>query len=317
MRTPLLNFSEMGSIQKLFVKDESVNETGTFKDRLAAAAMRYYPPGTNFAAITYGNTGISFAWAVRRAAEAGLKYNFIAFVPHDLEQWSLGPSSRGTFVNGKKIIEFIASSAKIVPLDLDDDSPLFDDAGLLQIARDSGFSIDNLVNVTEGLPEPAYVAIIEEAVEQMGFLPDFCLVPFGAGILCNEIKDFFRMKGAGKVVPLSVTDRNSSARMLYGPVWVDTATLRRDGVALSRHLSPDRTGQIREPYIVHAVSEEQVLLGVNRARDASLSSEPSGSVGLGVLDTLSEWIPEFNPEKHSVLVINTGNAIDRFLALQR
>ena len=54
------------------------------------------------------------------------------------------------------------------------------------------------------------------------------------------------------------------------------------------------------------------MLGLKRARELSLSAEPSGSVGLGILEFLPEWIDNFDPNYHSVLVVNTGNAIDAF-----
>jgi len=310
MRSPIRKLPPLSGIQNLFVKDESVHPTGTFKDRLANAAFQRYPPGTTFGAISYGNTAISFARAIREAADADIKYRFVAFVPQDLSEWELGPSSQGSHLSGSQILELLSTYATVVPIDLS--QKIFDEEDLFERARASDSIVSELVNVTEGLDEPAYVGIIKEAVEQLGFVPDCCLVPFGAGILCNEIIGFLGPSNADSVIPLSVPNQNSPARMLYGPIWVDTERLRREGVALSRHCPSDHSGSMREPYRVRAVNEKQVMRGISCAKKVGLSAEPSGSVGLGVLDMLPNWVEGFDPKQHSVLVINTGNAIDAF-----
>lgn len=287
-----------------------MHPAGTFKDRLAVAALQRYPPGTTFGAISYGNTAISFARSIREAGASNSQYRFVAFVPQDLPKWELGPSSQGAHLSGAQILEFLSTYATVVPVDLSE--KVFDEEDLLERARAADSTVSELVNVTEGLDEPVYVGIIREAVNQLGFVPDCCLVPFGAGILCNEIIDFLDSSNTGSVIPLSVPNQNSPARMLYGPIWVDTERLRREGVALSRHYPSDHSGSMREPYRVRAVNEKQVMRGISRAKKVGLSAEPSGSVGLGVLDMLPNWVEGFDPKQHSVLVINTGNAIDAF-----
>lgn len=114
------------------------------------------------------------------------------------------------------------------------------------------------------------------------------------------------------MVPLSVANPDSLARMLHGPIWLDTEQLGRNGIALSRHRSPDRTGATREPYSVYEVSEGEIRLGLEIARLEGLSAEPSGVVGLGVLHRLEELVPGLRREEDLVLVINTGNGIDGF-----
>src|SRR5205823_7815678 len=129
-------------------------------------------------------------------------------------------------------------------------------------AREHGGYEGQVVNITEGLDVPAYVDIIAEAVDQRGRTPDVCLVPFGTGILCNEIIDFLTDTSC-TVVPLSVARRDSIARMLYGPAWVDVDELAQRGVSWTRHRSPDATGARRTPYRVFGVSEAMAELGVD------------------------------------------------------
>ena len=220
--------------------------------------------------------------------------------------WPLFP---GTLLSASLALR----TSRLRSVEIDIEMPILDDAVFQGLARSAGLRADRLVNVTEGLDVPAYVGVVAEAVAELGQPPDVCVVPYGAGMLCNEIRDYLQQISDCRVVPLSVATPESRARMLYGPVWLDTQALSREGVALSRHHSPDRTGAIREPYRVYAVSEEEIVRGLEVARQVGLSAEPSGAVGLGVLGRLPNLVPGLDPEQHIVLVINTGNGIDGFL----
>jgi hypothetical protein len=189
-----------------------------------------------------------------------------------------------------------------------------DDAALQILFEGSVPASIPFFNVTEGLDIPAYADIMAEAVEQLGGFPDVCVVPYGAGILCNEIRDYCSGRADTVVVPISVASRTSSARMLYGPLWLDVETLAHDGSSMSRHASPDRCGRVRVPYRVWGATEDEVQKGLALAGRLGLSSEPSGSIGLGVLHRLDTIVPGFVPERHTVLVINTGNGIDGIAA---
>ncbi len=201
--------------------------------------------------------------------------------------------------------------AKVVPIELS--SKVLTDDDLFNLAKDYGLSTTNFVNITEGLDVPAYVDIVIELVKQLGQAPDVCIVPYGAGILCNEVKDHVCRIGHGMVIPIAVASPNSLACMLYGPVWVDTYELKRAGVAFSRHKSPDRTGAQRQPYQVFLVSEKEILDGLRIAKDYGISAEPSGVAGLGILNRLCTIHPSIDPYHDLIGIINTGNGIDGFL----
>lgn len=306
--TPLLSLGPVGLHKNVFLKDESVHPTGTFKDRLAALAIAQGGEDTLFGSISYGNTALSFARVC-----AGVSWaRFVAFVPQNFGTWSFGPSSTGRLVTGADVVARLRTYGSSV-LEVDLSSSRLGDDELARLARDAGLLHGSaFVNVTEGLHVPAYASIAQEALEQLGRPPDICIVQFGAGILANEVGDVFSsMTDRTVVVPISTPDPRSLACMLYGPIWADTSSLSATGVGMSRHASPDRTGIVRHPYRVFRVSEEQVRKGLRIAQQHGVSAEPSGAAGLGFLDALDTIVPTYDKENDRVLLINTGNGIDR------
>jgi Threonine synthase len=306
--TPLTRLEGFEGCRNLFIKDESVNPNGTFKDRLSSRALERYDHRVTFGVISYGNTAISLSRAIRQHS-LHQPVELIVFVPRNLENWSFGPSSQGTYLSGKQILDELKLSSTTVSVEL---ARELKDSDLHSLAKAAGLAGSRFVNLTEGLDVPAYADIIIEVIAQLGRPPDVCIVPFGAGILCNEIKDHLNRVGHGMVVPVSVASPTSSARMLYGPMWVDTELLRETGIAYSRHPSPDRTGAERHPYPVFLVREDEILKGLEITKGAGISAEPSGSAGLGVLHRLNEFCPGIDRERDTIVVINTGNGIDGF-----
>jgi threonine dehydratase len=312
--TPLLSLGSVGAHQKVFLKDESVHPTGTFKDRLAACAVQLGGRDILFGSISYGNTALSFSHACSRTTWA----RFVAFVPRGFANWSFGPSSTGRYATGADFCAAIQSKGGTV-LEVDLSAKKLDDLALERLALEAGLLRNSsFVNVTEGLSKPAYAAIGSEALDQLGGPPDVCIVQFGAGILANELRDVFSAaSGHTVVVPVSTPNPHSLARMLYGPIWIDVGALETDGCAMSRHVSPDRTGSIRMPYQVYRISEAQVAQGLAIAGALGISAEPSGAAGLGFLDALHKIVPTYDSETSRVLLVNTGNGIDGLLQISK
>ena len=306
--TPLIHLEGFDGYTNLFIKDESVNPNGTFKDRLSSRALERYDLDVTFGVISYGNTAISLSRAISQHS-LHRSVELIVFVPQNFENWSFGPSTQGTYLTGKTIIDELRLSSTTVSVEL---ARELKDSDLHGLAKAAGLCGSRFVNITEGLDIPVYVDIIVEVIAQLGRPPDVCIAPFGAGILCNEIKDHLNRVGHGMVVPISVASPTSLARMLYGPMWVDTELLCETGIAFSRHHSPDRTGAERQPYPVFLVREDEILKGLELTKRVGISAEPSGSAGLGVLNRLNEFCPGIDRERDTIVVINTGNGIDGF-----
>lgn len=177
------------------------------------------------------------------------------------------------------------------------------------LARKSGFCLDNYINVTEGLNRPSYEGVISEVVEhQLKQAPDYVIVPFGAGILCNEIKDYLSDHNLkSKVIPVSAGNPDTIALMLYSPIWINCKDLNKNGQALTKQDGIDLKGRKRVPYTVYNVNDSEILSILPILNKLNISCEPSAASGFAILHRLKDISPEFDQDKHKVLVINTGN----------
>jgi threonine synthase len=159
--TPLIysrRLSErVGSGCEVFVKNEGVNPTGSFKDRgMTVAVSKAIECGT--AALICASTGNTSASAAAYAARAGI--SCVVILP------------AGKIATGK-LVQAFAYGAKIVAVDGN-----FDDA--LQIVRELGetgdFTIVNSINPDRisGQKTAAF-----EIVDELGDAPDLHLLPVG------------------------------------------------------------------------------------------------------------------------------------------
>jgi threonine dehydratase len=318
--TPIIESHGLFGVQKLYMKDETKNPSHTFKDRLAYEMVRPIYEAvqngapykkTTFGSVSYGNTALSMGKYVSILNDmAGEKVSqAVAFVPPSLKTRTYGPNTENQMVPAEKILGKVKETCEIIEIDLNKQYYSSEDLG--NIARENGIYLEDFDDISEGLNRPAYVNIIIEAIEQqLKFAPDYVIVPFGAGILCNEIIDYIKDKGLKtKVIPVSSGDPNTIAIMLYGVIWVDTETMLRDGAGMTKHKPIDKTGRTREQYLVHHVTDEEMLSAMKILEEAGITAEPSGSSGFAILPRLKNIDPDFDPHAHSVLVINTGNGL--------
>src|SRR5882757_529280 len=159
--TPLIYSSRLservGRGCEVFIKNEGVNPTGSFKDRgMTVAVSKAMERGTN--ALICASTGNTSASAAAYAARAGI--SCVVILPG------------GKIATGK-LLQAFAYGAKIVAIDGN-----FDDA--LRIVRELGehgdFSIVNSINPDRiaGQKTAAF-----EIVDEIGSAPDFHLLPVG------------------------------------------------------------------------------------------------------------------------------------------
>jgi threonine synthase len=142
---------------EVFVKNEGVNPTGSFKDRgMTVAVSKAVKSGTN--ALICASTGNTSASAAAYAARAGIPCAVIL--------------PAGKIATGK-LVQAVAYGAKIIRIDGN-----FDDA--LRIVRElgdsGGFTIVNSINPDRiaGQKTAAF-----EIIDEMGDAPDFHLLPVG------------------------------------------------------------------------------------------------------------------------------------------
>jgi threonine synthase len=181
--TPLLHARRLGevlSLSKLFIKDEGLNPTGSFKARgLSAAVTRARALGAETVAIpTAGNAGGALA---AYAAHAGLRC--VVVMPADT------PSAN--------VLECRAFGAEVIQLD-----GLISDCGRYvaeQARRRNWFEVTTL-------KEPYRIegkkTMGLELFEQLGRLPDVILYPAGGGVgLIGLWKAFDELEAMGCIGP--------------------------------------------------------------------------------------------------------------------
>jgi threonine synthase len=178
--TPLVEARNLGTalgLDHLYIKNDTLNPTGSFKDRNVAVA-------TNFA-LSYGfdtlscsSTGNLAGSVAAYAARAGLRA--LVFIPADLEPGKVGAAS--------------AYGATIVEVD-----GTYDDVNRLcvELADQYRWAIVN-VNLRPFYSEGSKTLAFE-VVEQLGWrAPDHIVVPVAAGsLLAKTAKAFAELVGAG------------------------------------------------------------------------------------------------------------------------
>lgn len=321
--TPLYSLNNCFGVRNLYCKDESRCPTSTFKDRLSNQLINYLvdeynssevPSTVTIASISYGNTAYSlveFSQKLNNAVGREIS-NVIIFTPPFLGDITLGPDINGKSVSGKSLLKKLEQQAQVIEIDLN--KQIYTSNDLEIIARECAVCNEKFIDVTEGLNITCYREIAVEIFEkQLENPPDYIIVPFGAGILCNEVIDYISDNNfSTKVIPVSSGNPNTIATMIYGPIWVDTKSLLKNGVAHSRHNPVDLTGRKRLPYPVYHVRDNEILSCYDVLKDFKIECEPSGASGFAILNRLGLIDPEFNPQKHSVVVINTGNGLLNF-----
>ncbi|MEK7227969.1 MAG: pyridoxal-phosphate dependent enzyme, partial [Patescibacteria group bacterium] len=210
--TPIVSLDGLFGVARLYMKDESKNPTNTFKDRLAFEMIRptvekfksgVVPEKITFGSISYGNTAKAMGYFSRLVnkiiGEDIIKS--VAFTPPSLSERTFGPNVRGQTVSAVSVIGNIKKDCIVTPIDLKE--KIYRSKDLEDLARSRDLVQGEFVDITEGLDRPAYVNIIIEAIEQqLESVPDYVIVPFGAGILCNEIIDYIADKKLHtKVIP--------------------------------------------------------------------------------------------------------------------
>jgi threonine dehydratase len=162
----------------IFVKDESKNPHGTFKDRRNAALLQKHANQdiVIFVHITNGNSGYSLGQQVMASGHSDTSRQVINIIDKKTP---------------KKIKQMLETCSKVVEMDLSKE--LITDDKLRKIAREvtkyEGPE-DNIVIVENYRLKNGYGKIVQEIAEQLdeqGQKPDYIFCPVGGGELASEI----------------------------------------------------------------------------------------------------------------------------------
>jgi threonine synthase len=301
--TPLVEAKNLGQalgLDHLYIKNDTLNPTGSFKDRNVAVA-------TNFA-LSYGfdtlscsSTGNLAGSVAAYAARAGLRA--LVFIPADLEPGKVGAAS----AYGATVVEVDGS---------------YDDVNRLcaELADQFRWAIVN-VNLRPFYSEGSKTLAFE-VVEQLGWrAPDHIVVPVAAGsLLAKTAKAFQELVGVG-LLDRAPTRIHAAQAEGCAPVaraiqqGIDTITpVRPHSIAKSLAIGNPADGRYAARAVrasggwgtacrENAVQESMALL----AETEGILSEPAGGVvvaGLRMLISQGRIQPD-----ETVVICITGNGL--------
>jgi threonine synthase len=252
---------------EVFVKNEGVNPTGSFKDRgMTVAVSKAMERGTN--ALICASTGNTSASAAAYAARAGI--SCVVILP------------AGKIATGK-LLQAFAYGAKIVAVDGN-----FDDA--LRIVRELGdtgdFTIVNSINPDRiaGQKTAAF-----EIVDELGDAPDFHLLPVGnAGNITAYwagYREYFTRERSTKLPAMIGFQAIGAAPIFYNRIIDKPETI----ASAIRIGNPASWQQVRAAIVesqggIDVVSDEGILAAQSwLARHEGIFVEPASAASIAGL----------------------------------
>lgn len=301
--TPLVRAENLGralGLRNLWVKNDTVNPTYSFKDRpVSIAAARALELG--FDTLACASTGNLAGSVAAHAAKAGMRA--CIFIPADLE-----PAK----IVGASIYEPI-----IFAVDGN-----YDDVNRLcsEIADDYGWAFVN-INVRPYYAEGSKTLAFEVA-EQLGWrLPDRVVVPIASGSMFTKIhKGFHELQTVGLVGPGTVKMVGAQAEgcspvvQAYREGTFTVRPVRPHTIAKSLAIGNPADGYYSLKVVeetggaLEAVSDEEIVDGIRLlAREEGIFAETAGGVTVGVLKKLA-MAGAIDPDELVVAYI-TGNGL--------
>jgi len=294
--------TEIGHMKNLFIKNDSVNPTFSFKDRPAGVAVSRANE-TKLKAVGCASTGNLASATAAHAAKAGLPCYI--FAPSDIEKI--------------KIAQALAYGAEYVAVD-----GTYDDANrVASVIGDSrGIGIVN-INMrpyyVEGSKTLAY-----EVAEQMDWeVPDNLIIPVGSGAMLNAIcKGFEELHKLGLIE--SVANLRITAAQPHGCAPIVHAFKQKSNevIPVEKPETIAKSLAIGDPgdglYVLRrlmqyngiaeeATNDEIIDAIVLLARTEGVFTEPAGGVSVAVLQKLVEEGKIDRDEK--VVCYVTGNGL--------
>jgi threonine synthase len=293
---------EIGGLKNLYIKNDSVNPTFSFKDRPAGVAVSRAKE-IKLKAVGCASTGNLASATAAHAAKAELPCYI--FAPSDIEH--------------VKILQALSYGAEFVTVD-----GTYDDANRVAsvIGDSKGIGIVN-INM-----RPYYVegskTLAFEVAEQMNWqVPDHLIIPVGSGAMLNAIcKGFEELERLGFIN--NVANLKITAAQPHGCAPVVSAFKRKsnDVIPVERPETIAKSLAIGDPGdglyvlkrlrqyngIAEEATDEEIIDGILRlAKTEGIFTEPAGGVSVAVLRKLIEDGEIDNDE--TVVCYITGNGL--------
>src|SRR2546425_11953472 len=303
--TPLQFADKLGEklcLKNLYIKNDSVNPTFSFKDRPAGVAVSRAKE-TKLKAVGCASTGNLAAATAAHAAKAGLPCYI--FAPSDIEH--------------AKITQALSYGANFIAVD-----GTYDDANRIaaQIGDSKGIGIVN-INMRSYYVEGSKTLAFEVAEQLDWKVPDQLIVPVGSGAMLNAI-----CKGFEELVSLSLINKVSDMHMIaaqpHGCAPIVNAFKRHlseitpvespDTIAKSLAIGDPGDGQYvlrrLKQYNGHAEeSNNKEILDaiILLAKTEGIFTEPAGGVSVAVL---KKMVDEGKIDKNDCTICYvTGNGL--------
>jgi threonine synthase len=292
--------AETLGLKRLYVKNDTVNPTGSFKDRPAAVVVSKSLE-FGFKSVGCASTGNLAAATAAHAAKAGLPC--YVFVPSSIER--------------SKILQAAAYGAKIIAV-----SGTYDDANRLaaQVSYEFDLAIVN-INL-----RPYYVegsrTIIFEVCEQLGWrAPENIIIPVGSGaLLCAVWRGLKQFNDIGFIDELKTKiigaqpEGCSPVVEAYKSNSEDILPVEKpETIAKSLAIGDPGDGiyalrSIRESGgLAESMTDEEIIEGTKLlARTEGIFAEPAGGVTIAVLKKLIERGDMSRDEEVVCLVTGSG-----------
>jgi len=299
--TPLVRAENLGralGLRNLWIKNDTVNPTFSFKDRpVSIAATRALELG--FSVIACASTGNLAGSVAAHAAKAGLKA--CIFIPADLEP--------------AKIVGAAVYEPTLIVVDgnYDDVNRLSSEIG--DLYHWAFVNINLRPYYSEGSKTLAF-----EVAEQLGWrLPDCVVVPIASASMFTKIhKGFSEVQQVGLVAPGTVRMIGAQAEGCAPVVQAarehsfDIRPVRPNTIAKSLAIGNPADGYYALRIVeqtggaLEAASDPEIVEGIRLlARTEGIFAETAGGVTIGVLKKLAA-IGKIDPDELVVAYI-TGN----------
>jgi threonine synthase len=303
--TPLIKADKLGEqlgLNNLYIKNDSVNPTFSFKDRPAGVAVSKAKE-FGLSAVGCASTGNLASATAAHAAKGG--FPCYIFAPSDIEH--------------AKITQALSYGANFIAVD-----GTYDDANRIaaQIGDSKGIGIVN-INMRSYYVEGSKTLAFEVAEQLDWQVPDQLIVPVGSGAMLNAI-----CKGFEELEGLSLVNKVSNMRMIaaqpHGCAPVVDAFKKNktevtpvetpDTIAKSLAIGDPGDGQYvlkrlkqYNGYAEESSNREILDAILLLARTEGIFTEPAGGVSVAVLKKMIE--AGKIDKNDSVICYVTGNGL--------
>jgi threonine synthase len=267
--TPLLHARRLGAevgLDRLFLKYEGTNPTGSFKDRGMVLAVNR-ALAANARAVVCASTGNTSASAAAYAAAAGIPCFVIL---------PAGKVARG------KLVQAVAAGARLVMVDGNFDAAL---TVVRRLGEEGVAVVVNSVNPDRLLGQQTGAF---EIVDELGAAPDAVALPVGnAGNITAYWRGFVRYAAEGRTPgggrPRMLGFQAAGAAPLVSGRAVDEPETVATAIRIGRPASWEGAVDARDASggLIEAVSDEEIL-DMQRAiaREEGIFCEPASAAGV-------------------------------------